>query len=336
MGVLTESKVRRATVMLPTDGGAGDVQLAATIVADASREGPRVVCFAFPGGGYGRHYFDIQHPELAGPSEAAFHAAAGVVFVACDPYGGGDSTELPEEERGLDETVEGVDAAVRYALQALADGSLVDWLEPLEIGACIAVGHSLGGMQLVAHQGRRARFEAVAILGWSSVHTQTPTPNGFVAPTADLKSTRPTSLDEAWAGPMVDAIANMRYAYHWDDVSPQIVAEDMGVGFPIRTAATLPSWTTRTFPPFAAICMSRGVVAGEAAAIEVPVFVALGQRDVSPGLHEEALAYRGSIDLTLVELPRSAHMHNFSPQRELLWVRLQTWIDSFTTLVRRG
>lgn len=336
MGVLTESEVRRATVMLPTNDADGAARLAATIVADASREGPRVVCFAFPGGGYGRGYFDIDHPDLAGPSQAAFHAATGVIFLACDPYGGGDSTELPPEERGLDETVEAVDTAVRYALQALSHGSLVDWLAPVEVSACIAIGHSLGGMQLVAHQGRRGRFEAVAILGWSSVHTQTPTPNGFVAPTADLESRSATSLDEAWAGPMVDAIANMRYAYHWDDVSPQIVAEDMGVGFPIRTAETLPSWTTRTFPPFAAICMSKGVVAAEAAAIEIPVFVALGERDVSPGLHEEALAYRGSIDLTLVELPRAAHMHNFSPQRELLWVRLQSWIDSFTSLVGRG
>lgn len=336
MPVSIEVSVRAANVMLPAGDTASGIRIAATVIAQPSMSGPRVVCFAFPGGGYGRGYFDIEHPDLDGPGQAVYHATHGVVFVACDPYGGGDSTELSADERDLTATVDGCDLAVKYALSALKDGSLIDWLGPLEVSTCVAIGHSLGGMQLIAHQGAHPTFDAIGILGWSAVHTQTPTEGGFVAPTADRTRSSHTSLDEAWAGPMVDEIANLRYAYHWDDVSARIVAEDMGVGFPTRTADVLPPWTTRTFPPFAAICMSAGVVADEAAAIKAPVFVALGERDVSQNLHAEAPAYQGSCDVTLVQLPKTAHMHNFSPQREYLWARLQAWMDSHNVLVRKS
>lgn len=332
MSGMTRSRVQRADVLLPTEGVDSRVQLAATVVADPCHVGPRVVCFAFPGGGYGRAYFDLEHPELSGPGQAEYHALRGAVFIACDPYGGGDSTELPEDQRGLEVAVNACDAAVHHALRALAGGTLVDWLAPIEIGTCLAIGHSLGGMQLIAHQARHPTFAAIGVLGWSAVHTQIPTENGVIAPHADAGVAKPTRLEKAWAGPMVDEISHLRFAYHWDDVSPRIVAEDMGAGFPTRTAGRLPSWITRTFPPFAAICMSPGVVAAEAAAVRVPVFVGVGERDVVIEMHAEASAYRGSPDVTLFEIARCAHMHNFSPQREVLWARLQAWIAGLGAL----
>jgi pimeloyl-ACP methyl ester carboxylesterase len=335
VSLLTEPRVRRETVMLPTEARTDGVQLAATVVADPSWQGPRIVCLAFPGGGYGRAYFDIHHPELAGPSQAEFHARRGVVFLTCDPYGGGESTCLPQNARDLAATIDGVDAAVRRALQTLADGTLVDWLDPIEISLRVAIGHSLGGMQLTAHQAAHPTFDAVGFLGWSAIHTQVPTQDGAVSPHADPEKSGPTSLEEAWSGPITEALAPLRYIYYWEDVSPRIVAEDLSVGFPTRTAAVLPAWTTRTFLPFAAICMGEGIVADEAAAIQVPVFVGAGERDVTLDLHAEASAYHGSRDVTLFELSRSAHMHNFSPRRTILWERLQLWLDTIESLVRR-
>jgi pimeloyl-ACP methyl ester carboxylesterase len=78
--------------------------------------------------------------------------------------------------------------------------------------------------------------------------------------------------------------------------------------------------------------MAPGVVADEAAAIAVPVFVGAGERDVVPCLAGEARAYAASTDITLYQLGRSAHMHNFSPRRALLWRRLQAWFgESLST-----
>lgn len=310
------------------------VELAATLVAAPDAPGPRLVCFAFPGGGYGRTYFDLHHPELDGPSQAEYHADAGVVFIACDPYGGGDSTPLPPEKCDLEATAAAAHVAVCDALERLSAGDLVDKLGPIEIAGCIGLGHSLGGMQVIAHQAGHRTFDALAVLGWSAVQTQLPTRDGALTP--HHTDAADGALDEAWAGPMVDELAHLRYAYHWEDVSPVIVREDMSVGFPTRTAETLPPWITRTFPPFAAICLAPGVVAEQAAAITVPVFVGAGERDVVPSLHAEAAAYSQSRDVTLVELSHSAHMHNFSPQRQLLWLRLQSWLASFHVLSDPG
>jgi hypothetical protein len=101
----------------------------------------------------------------------------------------------------------------------------------------------------------------------------------------------------------------------------------MGSGFPVRRPGTLPSWITRTFPPFAKICLQEGIIAREAAQIEVPVFIAAGERDVLKDLRREPHAYRKSLDITLFEISQCAHMHNFSPRRETAWLRLQSWID---------
>jgi hypothetical protein len=319
-------------VQANTSDGA-PVSIAATIVVAPLVAGPRTVCFAFPGGGYTKAYFDLRHPELDGPSEAEYHARRGLVFIACDPYGGADSTRLDVSELGLESTAAAVDAAVCDTLGLLRAGRLHDDLPAMEIGAVVGIGHSLGGMQLIAHQARHSRFDAVAVLGWSAVHTTIPTPGQDLAPHSAGPAGAET-LDEAWAGPLVDDVSHLRYAYHWDNVSAVLVGEDMGVGFPTRTASVLPAWISDTFPPFAAICMSPGVVAAEAAAIAVPVFIGAGQRDVVPELHAEATAYAASTDVTLVQIPRTAHMHNFSPHRELLWCRLQAWIDELATCLR--
>lgn len=309
--------------------------LAASIFVDTAVPGPRTVCFAFPGGGYGRRYFDLQHSELNGPSQAVFHASRGVVFIPCDPYGGGESTLLPPEKCGLEATAQGVDFAIRTAIRGLKEGTIVEGLPPLELEAVFGIGHSLGGMQVVVQQALHKTFDAIAILGFSAIQTRIPLSNveeAPLAPHANVTDTEDVSLELAWSGPLSDDISYLKYAYHWEDVSPIIVEEDMGVGFPIRTSQTLPSWITTTFPPFAAECMAPGVIANEASEITVPVFVGGGQRDVVPNVHEEALAYRESRDVTLYELPMTAHMHNFSPQRELLWNRLHQWMEGITAI----
>jgi pimeloyl-ACP methyl ester carboxylesterase len=71
--------------------------------------------------------------------------------------------------------------------------------------------------------------------------------------------------------------------------------------------------------------MTPGVIAAEAAAVKVPVLIAVGERDVCPEPHAEPTAYRGSSDVSLFIAPRMAHMHNFASTRALLWSRIASW-----------
>ena len=318
------SPLFRADLMLDTGEGA-DVSIAATLVAPSDASDCTTVIFAFPGGGYSRHYFDLRHQLLDGETQAEWHANRGMVFIALDPYGGGDSTELAPELCDLTSAVRAAHNAVDTAIGRLRSGTLVPRLSPIPVSRAIGIGHSLGGMQLIAQQAGRATFDAVAILGFSAVHTVVPTRDGVLAPHSSGDDAQ--SLKEAWSGPLVDELAHIRYAYHWEDVPQVLVDEDLSVGFPVRRPSALPLWTTRTFPPFAKICLQEGAVAREAAQITVPVFVAVGERDVLRDLRQEATAYRKSLDITLFEISRCAHMHNFSPARETVWNRLQSWID---------
>jgi len=300
--------------------------IAGTLVAPAKIAGSATVVCAFPGGGYSRRYYDLHHPELSGPSQAQWHAERGTVFVAFDPFGDGDGTSLEPEQRSLQLTVQAFDMGVRQLVDRLEHGTLHADLPALRVDGVVALGHSLGGMQLVAQQGRHGTFDAVAILGWSCQQTVVPSADGEEN-LAPHHGTDQTSLTDAWAGPLVDEIAHLRYAYHWDDVPEQLVSEDMSAGFPERTADPLPPWITRTFPPFAAICLEEGVVRDEASLIATPVYVACGERDVLPDIRHEATAFTRSTDISLFVIPNCAHMHNFSPQRHLLWDHLQLWID---------
>ena len=51
-----------------------------------------MVVLAIPGGTYHRRYWDLQPPGRSGYSQAEWMADRGVVFVASDYLGGGDSS----------------------------------------------------------------------------------------------------------------------------------------------------------------------------------------------------------------------------------------------------
>jgi hypothetical protein len=299
-------------------------EIAVTVWADPVAAGPRTLVVAFPGGGYTRTYYDLDRPELDGPGQACYHVEGGWIVVACDPLGGGDGTPLAAPLTGVEASAHAADLVVAAVRERLAAGSAVEGVGPIDVARVIGMGHSLGGMQVIHQQARHRSFDAIAVLGFSAIHTTIPTSDdGQLAP-----HDAAASVADAWSGALSDDVAHLRYAYHWEDVPASLVAADMAAGFPIRTADPLPPWICSTFPPFAAACMSPGVVAEEAAAIEVPVFIAAGERDVLHDVRAEPAAYTAAGDLTVFEIPRCAHMHNFSPRRQLLWQRLQRWGDS--------
>jgi pimeloyl-ACP methyl ester carboxylesterase len=76
--------------------------------------------------------------------------------------------------------------------------------------------------------------------------------------------------------------------------------------------------------------MIPGVVAEQAARIDVPVLIGYGSVDVSPDPRAEAGLYGSCPDITTVLLAGSAHCHNMSSSRHRLWRRLLAWAATVT------
>jgi hypothetical protein len=316
-----------------TDLDGLEADLGLTVFLDPDVEGARTVAVSLPGGGYARGYYDISHPALEGDGQAPWHAKRGWVFLSFDPLGSGDSQVTSEGTADFRASVRIHHLGMSQAIQRLREGSLVDSLGPIEVGQTIGVGHSLGGMQMIAQQGRHDTFDALAVLAFSAIHTVVPAEEGVIESHAVHSVETDESVEEAWGGPLVEDTSHFAYAFFWEDVPRELVEADLGVGFPVRTADVLPPWVSATFPSCAPVGMSKGVVKQEAAEIRSPLFIAKGERDVIADLRAEAAAYPASRDITLFELLRSAHMHNFSVQRFVLWQRLHAWA---TGLIQSG
>jgi pimeloyl-ACP methyl ester carboxylesterase len=116
----------------------------------------------------------------------------------------------------------------------------------------------------------------------------------------------------------------MGWGFHYDDIDPAIVHEDLDE-FPTRRA-TVPPWASATLPQsVASWCMAPGTIAPEAASVTVPVLVAMGERDVIADPKGEPRGYQSAASVDLYVCPRMGHMHNFAGTRELFWRRIETW-----------
>ncbi|MBP1775444.1 MAG: hypothetical protein H6Q86_1450 [candidate division NC10 bacterium] len=300
--------------------------MVATVVADRPRLPDRpTVMFGFPGGGYNRRYFDLQLFGRPGYSQAEHHAGQGFVFVACDHLAVGDSS-VPAAPLGEEQVIAANKALVAGVLMQLAAGG-IDGIPSVREPVKIGMGQSYGGFLLTLQQARHRTFDGVALLGWSGIHTVVPIADGRDVSVAF------TALPTSGLG------HPFRHAFHFADVDDAIVDEDLR-GYPYRVGVPVPTWAATSLPggPNAAIRDLLGLhaVATEAAAIDVPVFVANGEVDVCPDPRAEPAAYVRSPDITTFILPRSAHMHNFAGTRMLLWNRLAAWAQCVAAMCRVG
>ncbi|TLX71352.1 alpha/beta hydrolase [Pseudomonas nicosulfuronedens] len=284
-----------------------------------------VAIFASPGGGYTRHYYDMDFSGHVDYSQALAHVRNGFIFVSYDHLGVGDSSGDHLREYTVQQLATANDAAVREVLGKLREGRLLADYPALPGLKAVGLGQSMGGNVTIAMQGRHATFDGIAPLGYSALHT--------VLPQRDesdrqlgiqghlVQGGKP--LEEISVEASSQTVVDFVYPFHWEDVPPDILEADMGGGYPIRQTA--PRFGSFTVPPCAVTMMTPGIVKEEAAAITVPVLVAMGERDVCPEPHAEPTAYLASPDVSLFIVPRMAHMHNFAGTRRLLWDRIESW-----------
>jgi pimeloyl-ACP methyl ester carboxylesterase len=287
-----------------------------------------VVCFAFPGGGYGRHYWSFDLPGESGDGEAGYHLDRGWVFVEVDHLGIGDST-IPEGPVSLELVAAASQALVRDLSARLAEGRIADGFDRLPAFTTLGVGQSLGGLFLLILQAHHGPFDGIGMLGSSAIQNFVPTRPGtppipFPWIARSTAGATPVVLNADRLSGELDLSGDaarenpLQWAFHFDDESPEIVAIDMAT-------EPLARWRSATVPDCGLLGVTPFVATTEAAGISVPVFVGLGERDVIPNPWLEPLAYRSSRDITLFVCEAMAHMHNFASTRTRFWQRLHHW-----------
>lgn len=306
----------------------GELHTAVTVHLPDTIEGPLQVIFGFPGGGFGRRYYDVR--TLPGYSEAEFHTDHGFGFVDCDQLHVGDSSHPDMFSLTYENLAAANHRTVQAVLSGLRAGDLIDGVEPLTIESVVGIGQSMGGCLLTVQQANHETFDGVALLGWSGISTNFPAPDGSrIQYPMPARGTDLRPIAETIFGAVAPDDAHFRFCFHWPDEEPELMEVDLASYQPytdvVRGDAATP-WGSATIPACAITMMTPGSVAAEAAAITVPVLVACGERDVVPDAWAEPAAYRGTRNITVRVIPRMAHMHNFARTRDELW----TAIERFT------
>jgi pimeloyl-ACP methyl ester carboxylesterase len=283
------------------------------------------VVFAVPGGGYARGYYDMHFPGHDGYSQAQHHVDRGLVVVAIDHLGVGDSSPEVAESLRIEDIAAANDLAVRSIAQKLRDGTAVAAYPAIDVGARIGMGQSMGGGVAVIMAARHHTFDAVVVLGYSAIHTVLPMPEQDETARASeyFDYDRDTAPDELSVAEASAHIKEFLYPFFRDDVPPDIVEADTRGGYPMRTSA--PPFGSATLPLCVVAMLSPGYIKAEAAELDIPVFIGVGDRDVAPDPHAEPAAYENATDITLFICERMAHMHNFASTRRKLWDRVAGW-----------
>jgi pimeloyl-ACP methyl ester carboxylesterase len=193
----------------------------------------------------------------------------------------------------------------------------------------------MGGKICVLTQGRHRTFRAIGVLGASAIHTVLPQRTH-----AERESSirghlqrRGTEVSSTTIAESSRSIPDFLYPFHWEDEPADIVEADMRGGYPLRRSPP-PPFGSVTIPPCAVTMMSPGSIAEEAAAVDVPVLVGVGERDVCPKPLQEPQAYARANDVSVYIVPRMAHMHNFASTRGLLWNRIDAWAQRVAAATR--
>jgi pimeloyl-ACP methyl ester carboxylesterase len=220
-------------------------------------------------------------------------------------------------------------AAVTEILDRLRAGRLTPGVPPVDLACIVGAGQSLGGHTLVGMQAIHRTFDGVATLGSSLSGTLMPVRPGMPEVVV------PDGATPEEAALLVVANTDWNWAFHWEEPAAadlsrpprdlaSLVAADIAAGLPIRQSA--PAWGSLTWPGFATTVMMPGAMADEAARIDVPVLMASGERDVCHRPAEEVAALKAATDISLLIVPRMAHMHNFAVTRAVLWERLDEFV----------
>jgi alpha-beta hydrolase superfamily lysophospholipase len=314
-----------ADIRLESNGHA--IAASVTMPPDPLRK-PATVLVCWPGGSYGRSYWDLQIPNRPGYSFAEHMANLGFVVVTADPLGVGDSGRPAD---GATCTLGAMAAAgadvVRQVRQRLEAGRLIEQVPGTDVGAMVGVGHSLGAGLAVIEQALFDTYDAVCALGLRILAVDQATQESAGAALDDEEARRAAAIEEVaalygsrWSGPATYGSfdkAPLQGFFNGPDVPSDVVAFDN---------ANSIAW------PVAAIvdALHVGLIAEHAQSVTCPVFLGFadGDFDGRPNAHDHVPMFASSSDVSLQVLPDTFHCSNFQPRRAELWERIAAWLRS--------
>jgi pimeloyl-ACP methyl ester carboxylesterase len=298
--------------------------------ATLDRHAPVIVFACLAGGGCSTGYWDAVADDVADASMARYVARRGCVVVALDHLGIGGTSPIDDIYR-VTPTIAAAaqDHALRRAITGLRAGTLAEGMPAVPDVVPIGVGHSMGGMILGVQQARHGTFEAVAVLG----HGGDGMPEALTAEEAAIDVEQPLVAIET------DVVASARLRF-----APDSAVERRGSRAGLFLLADVPAGLRGAFEAQRVpLLYSSGLVSmvpratdHAKRAIDVPVFLAFGDHDLSSDYFGNMARYRASRDVTLFVLPDAAHCHNHAVTRTLLWDRLIAWARGVSQISRRA
>ena len=188
--------------------------------------------FCLPGGTYTKAYWHLEVPGRPGYSFGEHLAGRGMLVVAIDHLGTGDSSRHPRAAELTPEVVAAANAAaLAEVVRRARDGSLVAGVAPLSIGPLVGVGHSMGGMLAIYQQSLHRSFDAIAPLGYGTIGPIidfSPEIGGDGISLPSRESVMGPAAEGAFDDmPLADRTApELRRHFYWDDVPPEVIAAD--------------------------------------------------------------------------------------------------------------
>ena len=301
--------------------GEGALQVAVEVLAPPDPKPVALVCL--PGGGMNRRYFDLQVPNDDSYSFAAQMAARGFICVLIDPLGVGDSSRPADSYTLTAEVLTGANAAATESiLDKLKKGTLVKELTAIPKVASVGVGHSMGAMLTITQQALARQHRGIAVLGFST--------RGL--PEYLVGEARELAKDLVAARREVVRLARATFRTDYPVIGRTEDGASLYAGKTAEPAGVEAIKAARQplLPVTAFMSMLPGNVAPEAAAIDVPVFVGLGERDMAGPPQDAPKAFTSSPAVTLEVLPGAGHSHFLFASRVRLFERLAAWALGLT------
>ena len=281
--------------------GSEAIEIAATIFLPRVLAANPIVMFCFPGGGMTQLYFDLE-----GASFAASMAEHGIVTVAFDHPGIGQSSGPADPFQLTADRIAGMEVqAARAVATKLRNGSIHASLPPLPDFTMIGVGHSMGAMLVVLQQTASRPYAAVALLGFST--------RGLpeVLTPAEQEHAKHAHRDEAY----YIALAKQRFG---DQALAELPSRRDGSA--ALTAASAPLLTVAAMQS-----MLPGNITAEAATLESPLFLAVGDRDIAGRPEAIAPRFSAARDIGLLVLENTGHHPFIAPSAPRLYTEIAAW-----------
>lgn len=303
----------------------GRFEIAVDVVVPSGRPpgSPIVVLACLPGGFLSRRYFDLGQGVDRSYSFAEAMASQGFAVLAFDHLGVGESSKPEPIEGGYALGVEAVarvnQRALEGALERLEAGDPAHGLPATPCAATIGVGHSMGSVLTVEQQAQARPHRALVLFSFST--------KGL-----------PRFLNEDQLGHAHDPVRTRREL-------GEIVRRSFGTPYPPRpnqdetnrraafgvgtappfTEALLEGASTDLLAVGGLLSMIPGGYAPSAEAIDVPVYILIGDHDLH-GVEELADELPKCPEKTTRVLEDCWHCHFVANTRAAIWSEIPAWI----------